>query len=125
MEHLVRRCQLTRQHLCLAGGARKSALLFSALLFLLPVAMWAQDTATIVGTITDSSGAIVPGVQVKVSNPERGFTREVASDSAGDYTAVRIPIGNYVVSAGVAGFKKLEHSGIALTAGQTQRVDLV
>ena len=93
-------------------------------MFLLPVAMWAQDTATIVGTVTDSTGAIVPGAKVTVSNPDRGFVRDIASDSAGDYTAARIPIGNYVVSAEVSGFKKLERTGISLSAGQTQRVDL-
>jgi len=87
--------------------------------------MRAQDTATIVGTVRDSSGAMVPGAQVTVSNPERGFTRDVASDSAGEYTAARIPIGNYVVSTEVTGFEKLVRSGIVLTAGQTQRVDLV
>jgi hypothetical protein len=87
--------------------------------------MWAQDTATIVGTVTDSSGAIVPGAKVTVANPDRGFVRDVASDSAGEYVAARIPIGNYVVTAEVSGFQKLERSGIALTAGQTQRVDLV
>ena len=86
--------------------------------------MWAQDTATIVGTVTDSTGAVVPGAKVTVANPDRGFVRDVASDAAGEYTAVRIPIGNYVVTVEVSGFQKLERSGIALTAGQTQRVDL-
>jgi len=124
MEHSLRRFESTRQPLRLAHGARKAALLLSALLFLLPVAMWAQDRATIVGTVTDSTGAIVPGAKVTVANPDRGFVRDVASDSAGEYTAVRIPIGNYVVTVEVSGFQKLERSGITLTAGQTQRVDL-
>ncbi len=124
MEHVLRRGDCTRQVFSLAGGARKAALLFSVLMFLLPVAMWAQDTATIVGTVTDSTGAIVPGAKVTVSNPDRGFVRDIASDSAGEYTAARIPIGNYVVSAEVSGFKKLERTGISLSAGQTQRVDL-
>jgi len=85
---------------------------------------WAQDTATIVGTVTDSSGAVMPGVKVTVSNPERGFVREVASNTAGEYTAARIPIGDYLITAETSGFQKLVRSGIALTAGQTQRVDL-
>ncbi|MGO8787253.1 MAG: TonB-dependent receptor [Terriglobia bacterium] len=125
MEHVFRRSDCTRRVFSLADGARKAALLFSVFLLLLPVAMWAQDTATIVGTVTDSTGAVVPGAKVTVANPDRGFTRDVASDSAGEYTAVRIPIGNYVVSTEVAGFQKLVRSGIALSAGQTQKVDLV
>jgi hypothetical protein len=48
----------------------------------------------------------------------------VASDSAGEYTAAKIPIGNYVITAEAPGFEKLVHPGIVLTAGQTQRVDL-
>jgi hypothetical protein len=66
----------------------------------------------------------MPGVKVTVSNLERGFVREVASSSAGEYTAARIPIGNYVVTAEATGFQKLVRSGISLTVGQTQRVDL-
>ncbi len=73
---------------------------------------WAQDTATIVGTVSDASGAVMPNVKVTVSNPERGFVRDVAASSAGEYIAARIPIGNYVVSAEAAGFQKLVRSGI-------------
>jgi hypothetical protein len=91
---------------------------------LLPATIWAQDTATITGTVSDSSGAVMPGVTVTVTNPDRGFVRVVAADSAGQYTAVRIPIGNYVISAEAAGFQKIVRSGITLTAGQLQRVDL-
>ena len=124
MEHAFRRCESSRQSFSLADGARKAVLLLTAILILLPAAVWAQDTATIVGTVTDSTGAVVPGAKVTVANPDRGFVRDVASDAAGEYTAVRIPIGNYVVTVEVSGFQKLERSGIALTAGQTQRVDL-
>ncbi len=124
MEHVPRRCEWTHQPFSLADGARKAALLVLVILCLLPVAMWAQDTATIVGTVTDSTGAVVPGAKVTVSNPERGFTRELASDSAGEYNAARIPIGNYVITARASGFQKLVRSGISVEAGQTQRVDL-
>src|SRR5271157_6120572 len=124
MEHASRRCKRTRQPFSLADGARRAALLLLVTLFLMPVAMWAQDTATITGTVTDSTGAVVPGAKVTVSNPDRGFIREVASDSAGAYNAARIPIGNYVVIAEMTGFQKLVRSGIPLSAGQTQRVDL-
>src|SRR5690348_10047523 len=84
----------------------------------------AQDTATIVGTVQDSSGAVIPSVKITVSNPERGFVRDVAANAAGEYTAARIPIGNYVITGEATGFEKLVRSGISLSAGQTQRVDL-
>ena len=85
MKYVPRRCEWTHPPFSLADGVRRAALLLLVTLCLLPVAMWAQDTATIVGTVTDSSGAIVPGAKVTVSNPDRGFVRDVASDSAGDY----------------------------------------
>ncbi len=95
-----------------------------ALALCLTTAARGQDTATIVGTVLDSSGAVVPGAKVSVSNPERGFVRDVESNSSGEYTAARIPIGDYVVTAEATGFQKLVRSGISLSAGQTQRVDL-
>ena len=103
--------------------ARVSLLLLASI-FLAALAGWAQDTATIVGTVTDTSGAVVPNCKVTVSNPDRGFVRVIQSDSAGEYTAARIPIGNYVITAEMTGFEKLVHSGITLSAGQEQRVDL-
>ncbi len=84
----------------------------------------AQDTATIGGTVTDTSGAVVPGAKVRVSNPEKGFVRDLESNAVGDYTAAKVPIGNYVITAEAHGFQKLVRSGITLEVGQTQRVDL-
>jgi hypothetical protein len=72
----------------------------------------------------DSSGAVIPGAKVTVSNPSRGFTREITSNAAGDYSLTAIPIGDYVVTAQAAGFQKLVRSGITLQVGQVQRVDL-
>ena len=74
---------------------------------------WAQNTATIVGTVTDTSGAVIPGAKVAVSNPEKGFTRELSTNTTGEYTAAKLPIGNYVIVAEKKGFQKLVRSGIA------------
>jgi hypothetical protein len=103
---------------------KRSTYLCVGLLLLASFPALAQDTATIVGTVTDSSGAMIPEAKVTVSNPNRGFVREVASNTSGEYTAARIPIGDYVVTAQATGFEKLVRSGITLTAGQTQRVDM-
>ena len=92
--------------------------------FLFCLSTWAQDTATIVGTVTDSSGGVIPSAKVTASNPAKGFSRELTTNTAGDYTAAKVPIGDYVVSVEVAGFQKLVRSGIPLTVGQTLRVDL-
>jgi hypothetical protein len=84
----------------------------------------AQDLATIMGTVTDPSGSTIPGAKITVSNADKGFNRNLVSGTDGEYTAARIPIGNYVVIAEAPGFQRLTRGGITLDAGQTQRVDL-
>src|SRR5579871_740628 len=97
----------------------------AAVLFVLaPLGVQAQDLANIVGAVTDASGAVIPDAQVVVTNPDRGLTRRVVSDAAGEYTVARVPIGNYVVTVEKTGFQKLIRSGITLQVGQTLRVDV-
>ena len=102
---------------------KRLSLLFGAILFV-SLAGWAQDTATIVGAVTDTSGAVIPGAKVTVANPDRGFTRDLVANSAGEYTAAKIPTGNYVISAQASGFQKLVRTGIQVEVGQTLRVDM-
>ena len=99
-------------------------LAFAAVIFVfwVCVGVSAQDLASIVGTVTDPSGAVIADAQVTVANVERGFTRTVASNSDGEYSVVRVPIGNYTITAEKAGFEKLRRTGITLDAGQTLRV---
>jgi hypothetical protein len=84
----------------------------------------AQELATIVGTVTDPSGGSIPDVTINVSNPAKGFTRLYRSNSAGEYTAAQLPLGDYIVTAEAPGFERLSRTGITLDAGQTLRVDL-
>jgi len=93
-------------------------------LFVAALGGWAQDTATIVGTVTDATGAVMPGVRVMVSNPEKGYSRELLTDTAGAYVAAKIPIGGYSVAAEAKGFERSTIKGVVLTVGQTQRVDI-
>jgi hypothetical protein len=96
----------------------------ASLLFFVATLSWAQDTASIVGTVKDSSGGVIPGAKVTVSNPEKGLTRELVSNSVGEYSAQVIPIGNYIITAEAPGFQKLARSGITVGVGQILRVDL-
>ena len=93
-------------------------------LFVAALSGWAQDTATIVGTVTDATGAVMPGVRVMVSNPEKGYSRELLTDTAGAYVAAKIPIGGYSVTAEAKGFERSTIKGVVLNVGQTQRVDI-
>ncbi len=93
------------------------------LLLLAAGGLKAQDLATIVGTVSDDSGAAVPDVQVTISNADRGFTRVVTSDSSGFYSLNRVPIGGYSITLEKAGFQRTVRTDINLNVGQTLRVD--
>lgn len=86
--------------------------------------LWGQGAATIVGFVADPSGAAVVGAKVAVSDVAKGFIRVMSSDSAGAYTAAKIPIGRYTVTVEAPGFQKVVNTGIELTVGQTLRVDV-
>jgi hypothetical protein len=95
-----------------------------ALLFFLAVNAWCQDQATILGIVTDSSGAVVADAKVTVANSQRGFTRQTRSNSDGEYTVAKVPIGSYEITAEAPGFQRLLRTGITLDVGQTLRADL-
>jgi len=103
---------------------KRTLLLIGSFLFFVSLTAWAQDTGTLVGTVVDSTGAVIPGAKVTVENPDKGFHRDLVSNAAGEYTAAKIPIGDYVITAEAPGFQKLVRSGITVAVGQTLRVDL-
>src|SRR6266550_382080 len=76
--------------------------------------------ATLSGTVTDASGAIVPNAHVSVRNPATGVTREVTVDAAGFYAAPNLLPGNYEVRFSAPGFTTGVNSGVTLTVGAQQ-----
>ncbi|MGH9784184.1 MAG: carboxypeptidase regulatory-like domain-containing protein, partial [Terriglobia bacterium] len=87
--------------------------------------VWSQvNTATISGTVRDASGAVLPGANVVVRNQDTGLTRTVTSNAAGRYVAPALGLGDYQVTAQLAGFQTTVRSGIALTVGQEAVIDL-
>jgi hypothetical protein len=95
------------------------------LLFVLSVAIArAQDTTgTILGTITDASGAVLPGVTVSIKNTDTSQSRTVVSDAAGRYRVPLLAPGHYEVTAQISGFQTMVRSGITVTVGQQAVVD--
>ncbi len=81
-------------------------------------------TASITGTVTDPSGAVVAGVAIEARNAETGAVYQAASTSAGNYTVPGLPVGTYVLSAKAAGFKTYTHQNLALAAAQVLREDI-
>lgn len=89
--------------------------------------VFAQSQAingTIEGTIADSSGGVLPGVTVTVTNLETGATSTVVTNDSGLFRAPLLPLGTYRVSAELDGFKKFERVGVQIRAGQTAVVDI-
>ena len=106
------------------------SLRFTLALMLLLVAttgkVFAQAGATgsISGTITDSSGAALPGVDVTVTNTGTNVVFKTVTSSAGDYSAPSLNPGNYIVTAVSPGFQKAVTKPFVLTVDQVARVNL-
>lgn len=83
---------------------------------------WAQ-TAQIVGTISDASGARVPGAKVTVTNVNTGVKRNVTSNAQGYYTVPLLPNGEYSITVQKQGFKQASRSDIALSVGNNVAID--
>jgi hypothetical protein len=82
------------------------------------------SNATLQGTITDTSGAMLPGVTVKLESPATGLTRDVVTNTSGVYVFNFLPAGTYVVSAELSGFKTARHDQVRLEIGQNLELDL-
>jgi hypothetical protein len=95
-----------------------------ALLLLSLPAFSQGSSARILGTVTDQSGGVVAGAMVSVVDTERGVTRTLTTDDAGEYNAPNLTPGSYLVRAEAAGFKKIERAGVVLEVGKEVRVDL-
>src|SRR5579872_3786967 len=83
----------------------------------------AQDTGAITGTVKDTSGAIVPGADVKIAGAAGGISRATTTNGDGDYLAAGLPGGTYDLAISAKGFKTYEAKGVVLRVGQRARVD--
>jgi len=94
------------------------------LIILLSVALpaFAQE-ATIVGTVTDPTGATVPNANISITNTDTGVVHQFQSNTAGEFVAPSLHIGRYVVRAEAAGFKALQQKDVVLQVGDRIRVD--
>ena len=112
------------------GKLRKFSTVFAVVLTLCfslmaGVVAHAQVTgATLSGTITDPSGAVVSGASVSIKNNATGESRSVTTDSAGLFNAPNLTPGVYEVRVSAAGFATAVQSGVALSVGQSQQLNL-
>ncbi len=81
------------------------------------------DTATIVGTVQDSSGGIVPDAAVTATEVNTNIKTSTRTDSSGNYAITPLKVGNYTVSVEAQGFKKEARGGIVLQVQDRTRID--
>jgi hypothetical protein len=85
----------------------------------------AGATGTILGTVTDSTGAVIPNVRVTVTNTATNVPFVTRTSSSGDYLAPSLISGSYSVTAEIQGFQKALTTGLSLTVDQNLRVNVV
>ncbi len=103
-------------------GRVRSLLLFSLLVVGLSLCASAQ-TATVVGTVTDPSGSVVPNVTITATHVETGTVRDTKASDAGQYVLADLPIGHYTVKATASGFGVAQKNDVVLNVGDRARVD--
>jgi hypothetical protein len=85
---------------------------------LISAPVWAQVAgATLSGTVTDASGAIIPNAQISIKNVATGISTAVAANSDGFYSAPNLLPGSYEMTTTARGFTTEVRSGITLTVG--------
>src|SRR5581483_6392860 len=98
----------------------------SVVLLLAAIGSFAQvDTGSILGTVKDTSGAVMPAVKVTLTNEDTGLVTAVTSGSGGEYTFSPVKLGHYSVAAEFKGFQRVEQSHVTVDVQQRVLVDFV
>src|SRR5947209_3714843 len=90
------------------------------------VGAWAQaTTAQISGTVKDQTGAVLPGVEIAVTQTATGAKRTAVSNETGNYVLASLPLGPYMLEAGLPGFKTYVQTGIVLQVDANPTINVV
>jgi len=96
-----------------------------AFVLLMSVRVYAQVSgATMTGTVSDASAAVIPNAQISIKNVATGEVRDVTTDTAGFYSAPNLLPGSYEVTVSAPGFSTVVRSGISLTVGAQQLLNI-
>ncbi len=106
-------------------SSKVGALLLALTCLLVPRLASAQfDAATVLGTVADATGGVVPGATVTLRNVETGITATTVSDGSGNFQFLNVRIGTYNVRAELQGFSAAVAENVTVTVNARQRVDL-
>lgn len=98
--------------------------LFTAWLALPRLGLAQNTSGEIAGTVRDASGAVLPGVSITISSPATGMERKLVTDSAGNYAAAQLPVGEYNIRAELSNFKTQLRERAALRVAERLRIDI-
>src|SRR6185503_8789074 len=87
--------------------------------------VWAQATAQISGTARDQSGAVLPGVEIHVTQTDTGVTRDAISNETGSYVLPNLAIGPYRLEASLPGFRTYAQTGIVLQVNSSPSINVI
>src|SRR5258708_11303109 len=82
-------------------------------------------TGTLRGTVSDSTGGVLPNCSITITHTSTGLVRKVATNEQGDFNAPSLPVGEYKIAVGLAGFQTKVLSGLTLQVDQTAIVPVV
>src|SRR6185503_3036606 len=88
------------------------------------VPVWAQATAQISGSVQDQSGAVLPGVEVTVTQTDTGISRMTVTNETGYYVLPNLPLGPYRLEAALPGFRTFVQTGIVLQVGSSPEINV-
>ncbi|MEO6237627.1 MAG: TonB-dependent receptor, partial [Vicinamibacterales bacterium] len=109
----------------LSTRLRRTLTALVAAALLMPASAFAQfDTSTVLGTVKDSSGAVIPGATITLKNADTGITATAVTDADGNYQFLNVRVGTYTVRGELQGFSVAEAKNVAVTVAARQRVDL-
>jgi len=105
---------------------RLAITLLPVLLVAAPRAAFSQapTAGSLAGTITDPSGAVIPGAKVTITRPDTGFSQTVTSNSAGAYTFPALQTGQYTVRVSASGFAAALYTSVAVQTGRTLNLNV-
>ncbi|HEY3838212.1 MAG TPA: TonB-dependent receptor [Bryobacteraceae bacterium] len=84
-----------------------------------------SNRGSITGEITDSTGALVPGAQIVLTNSETGVRSDTVATGTGNYTLLELPVGTYTLNVDKTGFTQYKQTNIKVQVAVTTRVDVV
>src|SRR5437868_13378289 len=82
------------------------------------------DRGTVTGTVSDTTGAVIPGVFIEAKNAQTGAAYQAGSSETGNYTLAQLPAGTYDVSALLPGFRRFVRTGVIVSVATVLRIDM-